>query len=84
MSDVYGEDGDMNDKRKKRNKLKSLISRYMKREKLKTLINGYMICQLARDMDGAKFSVEEVIAEVDELLRRMMDSDLPARSDLIS
>jgi hypothetical protein len=71
MSDVYGEDGDMNDKRERRDKLQSLIRRYMTRVKLKSLISGYMICQLVRDVDDVKFSVEEVSAEVDELLRRM-------------
>jgi hypothetical protein len=46
MSDVYGEDGDMNDKRKKR-------------DKLKTIIGVYMIYQFKRD---SNFAVDEVFS----------------------
>ena len=51
MSDVYGEHGDMNEKRKKR-------------DKLKTIIGVYMIYQFKRDsnpVDGV-FSADEVKA----------------------
>ena len=46
MSDVYGEDGDMNDKRKKR-------------DKLKTIIGVYMLYQFRRD---SNFPVDEVFS----------------------
>ena len=53
MSDVYREDGDMNDKHEMSDKLINLTSRNDKRErdKLINLISGYMICQFVGNMD---------------------------------
>ena len=87
MSDGYGENGDMNDKREKRDKLINLNDK-RQRDKLIDLISGYMICQFVGNMDDvarsnfsadeSKALVAEAIAEADELLRRL-DSDLPAQ-----
>ena len=80
MSDGYGENGDMNDKRKKRDKLINLNDK-RQRDKLIDLISGYMICQFVGNMDDVarsnfsadelKALVAEAIAQADELLRRV-------------